>query len=119
MTENKGSITIRISQEEKELLTDEANKLGLSLSQYIRFKALEEGAGNEERTQKTADEFLEKHIARIARLIVDSWVHIKAMSLNSLSEAQKDNAHAAVVREIKKMGIAKWEEKYGEKTVKN
>lgn len=120
MTESKGTmIGIRVSGEEKELLTDEANKLGLSLSQYIRYRALEDDAVNREGTQKTPEEFLDKHIARIARLIVDSWVHIKAMSLNNLSEAQKDNAHAAAIREIKKMGVAKWEEEYGERTPKD
>ncbi len=119
MVKSKESrVTIRFNEVEKEMLTEEANKLAMSLSQYVRYKALDEGI-KEISLQKTPDEFFEKHISRMARLIVDGWVHIKAMSLNNLSEEQKQNAQNASAREIKKMGVAKWEEEYGRRTKKD
>lgn len=116
MAESKGTmIGIRVSEEEKELLTQEANKIGMSLSQYVRYKALEEDEA-EENQQKTANEFLDKYIAKMSRLIIDGYFHVKAMSLNNLSKEQKDDAVQMSYKEFDKMGIAKWEEKYGEKT---
>ena len=116
MAESKGTmIGIRVSEEEKELLTQEANKIGMSLSQYVRYKALEEDEA-EENQQKTANEFLDKYIAKMSRLIIDGYFHVKAMSLNNLSKEQKDDAVQMSYKEFVKMGIAKWEEKYGEKT---
>ena len=119
MTESKESrITIRFNEMEKEFLTEEANKLGLSLSQYIRYKALEEDT-KEMNQQKTADEFFEKNISKLTRMIIDSWVHTKAMCLNNLSKAQREDAHNMSMNEIKKTGVAKYEEKYGERTLKD
>jgi hypothetical protein len=116
MAESKGTmIGIRVSEEEKELLTQEANKIGMSLSQYVRYKALEEDEA-EENQQKTANEFLDKYVAKMSRLIIDGYFHVKAMSLNNLSKEQKDDAVQMSYKEFDKMGIAKWEEKYGEKT---
>ena len=116
MTESKGTmIGIRVSEEEKELLTQEANKIGMSLSQYVRYKALGEDSAGENQ-QKTANEFLDKHIAKMSRLIVDGWVHTKAMALNNLSKEQKEDAHQMSLSEFEKMGVTKWEERYGEKT---
>jgi flagellar motor component MotA len=89
----------------------------MSLSQYVRYKALGEDKV-EENQQKTADEFLNKYIAKMSRLIVDGWVHTKAMALNNLSEAQQEDAHQMSLSEFEKMGVSKWEEKYGEKTPK-
>ena len=116
MTESKGTmIGIRVSEEEKELLAQESNKLGMSLSQYVRYKVLEEDK-EVENQQKTAEEFLDKYIAKMSRLIIDGWVHTKAMALNNLSKEQEEDAHQMSLSEFKKMGVAKWEEKYGEKT---
>ena len=116
MAESKESrLTIRFNEIEKELLTQEAGKLGMSLSQYVRYKALEEDSVKENQ-QKTANEFLDKYIAKISRLIIDGWVHTKAMALNNLSKEQEEDAHQMSLSEFKKMGVAKWEEKYGEKT---
>ena len=116
MTESKGTmIGIRVSEEEKGLLTQESNKLGMSLSQYVRYKVLEEDK-EVENQQKTAEEFLDKYIAKMSRLIIDGWVHTKAMALNNLSKEQEEDAHQMSLSEFKKMGVAKWEEKYGEKT---
>jgi uncharacterized protein (DUF1778 family) len=116
MTESKGTtITIRISGEEKGLLAEEANNLGMSLSEYVRYKALEEDKVVESQ-QKTAEEFLDKYIAKMSRLIIDGWVHTKAMALNNLSKEQEEDAHQMSLSEFKKMGVTKWEEKYGEKT---
>ena len=118
MAESKGTmIGIRVSEEEKELLTQEAGKLGMSLSQYVRYKALEEDSVKENQ-QKTVNEFLDKYIAKMSRLIIDGWVHTKAMALNNLSKEQKEDAHQMSLSEFKKMGVAKWEEKYGEKTAR-
>ena len=118
MTESKGTmIGIRVSEEEKELLAQESNKLGMSLSQYVRYKVLEEDK-EVENQQKTAEEFLDKYIAKMSRLIIDGWVHTKAMALNNLSKEQKDDAHQMSLSEFKKMGVTKWEEKYGEKTAR-
>jgi len=116
MAESKGTmIGIRVSEEEKELLTQEAGKLGMSLSQYVRYKALEEDSVKENQ-QKTVNEFLDKYIAKMSRLIIDGYFHVKAMSLNNLSKEQKNDAVQMSYKEFDKMGIAKWEEKYGEKT---
>ena len=113
MAESKESrLTIRFNEIEKELLTQEAGKLGMSLSQYVRYKALEEDSVKENQ-QKTANEFLDKYIAKMSRLIIDGWVHTKAMALNNLSKEQKEDAHQMSLGEFKKMGVAKWEEKYG------
>ena len=118
MTESKESrLTIRFNEIERELLTQEANKIGMSLSQYVRYKALEEDKV-EENQQKTADEFLNKYIAKMSRLITDGWVHTKAMALNNLSKEQQEDAHQMSLSEFEKMGISKWEEEYGEKTPK-
>jgi len=116
MAESKGTmIGIRVSEEEKELLTQEAGKLGMSLSQYVRYKALEEDSVKENQ-QKTVNEFLDKYIAKMSRLIIDGYFHVKAMSLNNLSKEQKNDAVQMSYKEFDKIGIAKWEEKYGEKT---
>jgi len=116
MAESKESrLTIRFNEIEKELLTQEAGKLGMSLSQYVRYKALEEDSVKENQ-QKTVNEFLDKYIAKMSRLIIDGYFHVKAMSLNNLSKEQKNDAVQMSYKEFDKMGIAKWEEKYGEKT---
>ena len=59
---------------------------------------------------------MDKYIAKMSRLIIDGYFHVKAMSLNNLSKEQKDDAVQMSYKEFDKMGIAKWEEKYGEKT---
>ena len=119
MAESKGTIIgIRVSSEEKELLTEEATALGLSLSQYMRYKVLEEDSKTINQ-QKSAHEFLDKHMAKMARMIIDGWVHTKAMMENNLSDEQKRSAADASAKEIARMGIKKYEEKYGQKTPKD
>ena len=118
MAESKGTmIGIRVSEDEKELLTQEANKIGMSLSQYVRYKALEEYQV-EENQQKTADEFLEKYLTKISRMIIDGYINIKALTHKQLTEEENDAALKISYKEFDEMGIAKWEEKYGEKTPK-
>ena len=86
MTESKESrLTIRFNEIEKELLTQEANKIGMSLSQYVRYKSLEEDKV-EENQQKTADEFLEKYLTKLSTMIIDGYINIKALTHKQLTE---------------------------------
>ena len=118
MAESKESrLTIRFNDIEKELLTQEANKIGMSLSQYVRYKALEEDKVEGDQ-QKTADEFLEKYLTKISRMIIDGYINIKALTHKQLTEEENDAALKISYKEFDEMGIAKWEEKYGETTPK-
>ena len=113
MNESKESrVTIRFNEAEKELLTEEANKIGMSLSQYVRYKALEEDFlhGESKEPNKASSEFLEKHIAKMARVIIDGYFHIKALAYNQLSEEESNEALELAYKEIEKMGISKRKE---------
>ena len=118
MTESKGTtITMRISEEEKELLTQDGEKLGMSLSQYIRYKLLEEDKASAD-GQKSVAEYLEKYMAKLSRMLIDSYSNIKALAYKELSTEERDEALRMSYKEFDTMGIAKWKEQYGVKTIK-
>lgn len=113
MSESKGTlVAFRITEDEKDLLTEEANKIGMSLSQYVRYKALEENVAQDSQKEpnKASSEFLEKHIAKMARVIIDGYFHIKALAYNQLSEEESNEALELAYKEIEKMGISKRKE---------
>lgn len=118
MTESKGTIiAIRISEEEKELLTQEAEKLGMSLSQYIRYRMLEEGKASAD-GQKRVAEYLEKHMTKLSRMMIDAYYNIKALAVKELSDEEIDEIVELVHEEFDTMGIAKGKERYGVRTIK-
>jgi hypothetical protein len=118
MAELKGIvISIRINEEEKELLTQEGEKLGMSLSQYVRYKALDEDNAKVDRSKCTT-EFLEKHMAKLSRILIDGYFNIKALTHKELSDEERDEVLELSHKEFDTMGIVKWKERYGEKTIK-
>ena len=118
MTESKGTIiAIRISEEEKELLTKECGKLGMSLSQYIRYKMLEEDKAGDD-GQKSTTEYLEKHMTKFSRMMIDAYYNIKALAVKELSDEEIDEVLELVHEEFDTMGITKGKERYGVRTIK-
>ena len=118
MTESKESrVTIRFNEEEKELLTQEAEKLGMHLSHYVRYRALNEDKVKTDEQKSTA-EFLEKYMAKLSRMLIDGYYNIKALTLKELSDEERDEALELSYKEFDTMGIAKWKERYGERTIK-
>ena len=51
-------------------------------------------------------------------MIIDGYINIKALTHKQLTEEENDEALKISYKEFDEMGIAKWEEKYGEKTLK-
>ena len=99
------------------MLTKEGEKLGMSLSHYIRYRALEEDKAGADGQKNTA-EYLEKHMTKLSRMLIDGYYNIKALAYKELSKEEKDGVLETSHREFDTMGIAKWKEQYGVKTIK-
>ena len=118
MTESKElKVSIRFNNEEKELLTTECGKLGMSLSQYIRYKMLEEDKVCDD-GQKSVAEYLEKHMTKLSRMMIDAYYNIKALAVKELSDEEIDEIVELVHEEFDTMEIAKGKERYGVRTIK-
>lgn len=117
MTESKElRVNIRLSEVEKSLLTQEGKNLGMTLSQYIRYKALDEES-KEDSSQKTSLEFIEKHLAKMTRIIIDGYFTTKAIGCKQLSEEDIKVVAKESYSEFDSMGITKGEEKYGVRSI--
>ena len=117
MTESKElRITTRFNEIEEELLNNKAEKIGMTLSQYIRYKVLDEES-EQDSSQKTSLEFIEKHLAKMTRIIIDGYFTTKAIGCKQLSEEDIKVVAKESYSEFDSMGITKGEEKYGVRSI--
>ena len=114
MAKPKGLIAIRLTESEKEGLERKAKDLGMTLSQYVRYKVLEDDSMqyNEQREQG-AMEFLDKHIGKLSRIIIDGYFCTKAMAVNQLNEEEKKIISKSGLKQYKELGIVKGKERHG------
>ena len=94
----------RISATEKLALESKAAKLSMTLSQYIRYKLLDEIADD---NLNASMKWLDNHYPVIMRLIVSSYLKISAISEKTLSSQTLDEIGKMAVAEHKKLGIKK------------
>ena len=118
MTDSKESrVNIRLSEPEKELLDHRAKELGMTLSQYVRYKALEEDSiKHNKQGKRGAIEFLDKHIAKLSRIIIDGYFCTKAMAVRQLNEEEKQAVSESGLKQYKELGIIKEKEEYGKQS---
>ena len=79
-------ITIRLSIEENEWLEKSAKEQGMSLSRYIRYRALEDREEGQENQQPYYAEFLNKNLPLLTRVLFDTYYHTRALARISLDD---------------------------------
>lgn len=99
-------ISIRFSEEEAERLEEKAKDHCMTLSQYIRYKADDEGVPKKSK-QPYCIEFLDKNLPMITRVILDGYFHIRALARQKLDDKDYEEIGKETHIEFKKMGILK------------
>ena len=110
MSKSKGTlVAIRLSDNEKEQLEKCSKEACMSLSQYIRYKALEEREDTQEK-QPYYVEFLNNNLPLITRVLLDTHYHIMAMSRRKLSNEDYEEIKELTGIQFKKLKIEKPQE---------
>ena len=99
-------ISIRFSEEEIEQLEGKAKDHCMTLSQYIRYKADDEGVLKKSK-QPYCIEFLNKNLPMITRVILDGYFHIRALARQKLDDEDYEEIGKETHIEFKKLGILK------------
>jgi Family of unknown function (DUF6290) len=102
-------VTIRLSNEEKALIEQEAKLHSLSLSQYVRYKILELQETTQQAVSQTAPsiKFLDEHLPLLARVLLDGYFHIIKIAERALPPEAIEEAENDALEVINRLGIAK------------
>jgi|GEM_PF-3249552 hypothetical protein len=100
-------VTIRLTNEEKATLEQEAKLHGLRLSHYVRYKVLElqeKGVKKQEQTSSSIA-FLDQHLHLLTRVILNGYFHTIKLADNQLSEEELAEAEEEALKVINHLGI--------------
>lgn len=95
-------ISLRLSNDEKTLMLARAKGHGMTMSEYIRYKLLEDKAPVEKRVNS-----LEANQDLIIKLIINGYLKITAMANKTLSEAELEEIKASFIEQQKKLEMEK------------
>lgn len=89
-------ITIRISKEEKDQITQKAKEYFMSVNQYAKFKLLEEKS-----------DFLNKNVPLIMRIMISGYMHVRSLGIKHLTKEELNRIHQDSEEEFRKLNIQK------------
>jgi hypothetical protein len=127
MTESKKEVvSVRYDLDERKGLEKKADKLCMSLSEYIRYRSLEteEHINDYKPSAKSTEEsralkFLEYNLPLLYRLLVKSTIKIEHLAMEQLSDDKFNEAQKIEYRIIKDLGVRlEDEDKEGEDKIK-
>lgn len=112
MTESKGTvITIRVTEDEKEILDEFSKSRGLSISEYVRNKAFEGiDEGNDIKNNdniKPSFVFNEKQSKKLARMIVDGYYYTRLIGSKVADKEERDTIDEISFEVINELNIQK------------
>ena len=91
-------ITIKFTTTEKEVLAQQAETQCMGLSQFLRYKLLD---------QKQAPDLLEKSLPVMLRVIIDLNFKIQKLVEKELTDEELNEIYDSCMKEFTKFGISK------------
>ena len=100
-------ITVRMIEKERGFLDCKTQEKAMSASQYLRYIALNEKQDKKDTIKNGSINFLDKNIAKLTRMFIDSYFCTKAMATKQLTDEDAEIVKKTRAELYKEFGIEK------------